>query len=177
MENFFSNLCRTMWTSTVIVNIFLNDRSLTTRTKKRDRNQIFFTRPAFFDNSYNIGNDFSAPLYPYPVMDPYLFFSNKIKIMQARSTDFSSTQIDWREIGNRCDNSTSPYLKINTQYLSTCLLCRKFICHSSTRMMIGLSKNLTQDTGICYSYFILSNYFNYQPVKIKITFLQFSLVF
>jgi hypothetical protein len=72
-----------------------------------------------------------------------VFAGNKISIMKADSFDGYTAKLDWLEITYWRENSRSSYLKIYRKNLGRCYLGWKLVGNCSTRMMLGISQNMT----------------------------------
>ena len=136
MNNFFLDLCWTSWICTIVVDINITNRSITSWAKKWRTDKILSSIPPFFNHSHNIRDDLSTPLHPDKISLFDLLILNKIKIMQTYPRNLNSRELNWLNISNWRDNPSSPHLKIYALNLTSYLLSWEFIGNSSPRMML-----------------------------------------
>lgn len=136
MNNFFLNLSRTSWICTIVVDINITNRSITSWAKKWRTDKILCSISPFFNHSYNIRDNLSTPLYPDKISLFDLLILNKIKIMQTYPRNLNSRELNRLNISNWRDNPSPPHLKIYALNLTSYLLSWKFIGNSSPRMML-----------------------------------------
>lgn len=136
MNNFFLNLSRTSWICTIVVDINITNRSITSWAKKWRTNKILSSISPFFNHSYNIRDNLSTSLYPDKISLFDLLILNKIKIMQTYPRNLDSRELNRLNISNWRNNSSPPHLKIYALNLTSHLLSWEFIGNSSPRMML-----------------------------------------
>lgn len=143
MHNLFLNLRRTSWVCTIVVDINITNRSITSWAKKWRTNKILSSISPFFNHSHNIGDNLSAPLHPDKISLFDLLILNKIKIMQTYPRNLDSRKLNRLNISNWRDNSSPPHLKIYALNLTSHLLSWEFIGNSSPRMMLRSTQYFT----------------------------------
>ena len=143
MNNFFLNLRVTSWICTIVVNINITNRSITSWAKKWRTDKILCPIPPFFNHSHNIRDNLSTPLHPHKISLFNLLILNKIKIMQTYPRNLDSRKLNGLNISNWRDNSSPPHLKIYTLNLTSYLLSWEFIGNSSPRMMLRSTQYFT----------------------------------
>jgi len=137
MNNLLLDLRGTSWICTIVVDINITNRSITSGAKKWRTDKILCSIPPFFNYSHDIRDDLSTPLHPHKISLFDLLILNKIKIVQTYPRNLDSRELNRLNIRNWGDNPSSPHLKIYALNLTSHLLSWEFIRNSSPRMMLG----------------------------------------
>lgn len=143
MNNFFLDLRGTSWICTIVVNINITNRSITSWAKKWRTDKILCPIPPFFNHSYNIRDNLSTPLHPDKISLFDLLILNKIKIMQTYPRNLNSRELNRLNVSNWRDNPSPSDLKIYALNLTSHLLSWEFIGNSSPRMMLRSTQYFT----------------------------------